>query len=108
MDTRLKEMKKRLEDLKKNGTATPEQLTELEELVSKFSSLDDIDAVLKPVLEHFNKLALIPREKQTPQQKLWLLAYSHVDNKFKGGTDNSMLEGALLMPILYQTRDMNI
>lgn len=103
MNERSVEMKKGLEAMKKNGSATPEQIIEAEELIQQLESLDSIDAVLNPVLEHFRVLSAVPRDNQTPQQKLWLLAYAFVSEKFSPGTEASIVEAVRLMPILSDT-----
>jgi hypothetical protein len=69
----------------------------------KIEALDEMGAIVERVQSHFHKLSLMIVEKQSDQQKLWLLAYSAVNAKFAPGTEAAMMEAALLLPILDRT-----
>jgi hypothetical protein len=75
--------------------------TDPQELKQTLEALDATQAIIKPVLEHFQYLSSMPSDTLTKQQKLWLLAYAAVDQKFAPGTEAAMKEAALLIPILY-------
>lgn len=72
-------------------------------LKRQMEALDGVGDVLNPVLSYWKKLCSLPRDQQTNQQRLWLLAYGAVNSKMSPGTPSSMVEAANLLPILYDT-----
>jgi hypothetical protein len=71
-----------------------------EELTRQIEALNYVDAMMKRVEAYEMYLASIPREEQTSREKLWLVAYEAVNEKMAPGTENSLREAALLLPIL--------
>ena len=84
-------------DLQKDGDE------EMNKFKEQMESLDVLGAVVDRVLKYAKQLSTIPRNQQTSQQKLWLLAYAAVDKKMSPGTSAAMVEVARLLPILDET-----
>ncbi len=74
----------------------------LEELKRQMGALGSLDNIIKPIQNYRNKIFLIPEEERSTREKLWLLAYTAVNEKMKPGTEASTVEAANLFPILYE------
>jgi hypothetical protein len=78
---------------------------EQDEFKRKIEALEAVGSVVERVQEYANFLSSIPSEQQSNQQRLWLLAYAAINLKMAPGTEASLTEAALLLPILDDTID---
>jgi hypothetical protein len=80
---------------------------EQDEFKRKMEALEAVGSVVGRVQKYANFLSSIPSEQQSSQQRLWLLAYAAINLKMAPGTEASLTEAALLLPILDNTIDQN-
>lgn len=75
----------------------------MNKLKEQMESLDYLGILVDRVKKNKEKLSFIPRNEQTSQEKLWLLAYSTIEKKLSIGTAAGMVEFSKWLPILDET-----